>query len=855
MKQSTLLKKLLTASERSFIVIDRECIIIDTSHGAERFSECPNESLLHKDIRQVFPETIGLEEVFSDIWLNQATSFEMNGICRNFSSRTPIYFDFYIIGTNEIDEADKHIILCIEDTTEMMMMSQVLMQRANESELLANELLKSKEYTDKIISAMADALIVTDLKGIIKTVNSATVNLFGYTAEELVNNSINLLFKDPSNLNLVDQECPLRQKDECPETCINNNHCFQHIEVLCLSKAQEELLIYFSCSRVTNHEPNYPLSSDSFVYVGRNITEIRRKEQELLEAREIAEQSVQTKSIFLANMSHEIRTPMNGVLGMTDLLLGTSLDNIQREFTENIRLSGNLLLSLINRILDLSKLEQGELELENLPFNLEQSIEEILELFSLQAHHKSLEVNAFFGDDLPQIITGDSTRLKQILINLIGNAIKFTSEGEVSVLVDRDRDYEESLASADCHALDSSEGSANPPQVFLRFSVIDTGIGISPQNQNKLFKPFSQVDASTTRRFGGTGLGLAICRQLVELMQGEIGVVSPIENEKGTCFWFRIPFVSPSSISPKVNLNLSHDIYTLYSLKQKHILVVDASPKSRQAIHYYLAKAGAEVYGVANLVEAIAYYKKNQNIDLVLIDWKLISIVNTKADSNDIVAQFGILQKLRASTLVALITANLQSEIPKILKKGFYGHIAKPFKGERLLKTVALAITSKSSPITVIQPSSSNHPQPKVISEVDASEFSKLKVLLAEDNVVNQKIAMTYLSQLNCQADLAENGEEVLRLLKQKDYDIILMDCQMPYLDGYGTTQAIRQLESSASSMNQAFKHTIIVAMTANAFKEDRDRCLAIGMDDYLSKPIRRDDLKTTLKYWLSKIK
>jgi CheY-like chemotaxis protein len=267
-------------------------------------------------------------------------------------------------------------------------------------------------------------------------------------------------------------------------------------------------------------------------------------------------------------------------------------------------------------------------------------------------------------------------------------------------------------------------------------------------------------------------------------------------------------------------------------------------------MHHYLAKAGAEVHAVATLIEAIAYYEKNQDIDLVLIDWKLINI-----DHSDVVAQYDAFQKLRASPLIALITANLQSEIQKILKQGFYGHIAKPFKGERLLKTVALAINSKSSPITVIQQSSSNHPKPKVTPEVDVSEFSKLKILLAEDNVVNQKVTMTYLSQLNCQADLAENGEEVLQLLKQKDYDIILMDCQMPYLDGYGTTQAIRQLESSASSINQAFKRIIIVAMTANAFKEDRDRCLAIGMDDYLSKPIRRNDLKATLQYWVSKIK
>jgi len=420
MKQSKLLKKLLNASERSFITIDRNLIITDTSYGAEKFSEQPYESLLDKDIRDAFPEIIGLEETFNSIWINQITSFEIKRVCRYTDPKKPLYFNFYIIGTNELEEEDKNIIICIEDATDIMIMSQALMQRANESELLVNTLAKSKKYIDKIIFAMADTLIVTDQQGEIKTINPAAINLFGYTQDELVGLSITSLFKDPKHIDLIHQNHLENQSDN--KKFVDNDPYFTAIEILCLSKTKEEILILFSCSIIQNYQLAYNVEANhDFVYVGRNITELKQKEEELLAAKEFAEQSNQAKSIFLANMSHEIRTPMNGILGMTDLLLNTSLDDRQQDFAENIRLSGNLLLSLINRILDLSKLEEGELELENLPFNLEQSIEEILELFALQAHNKGLELNASFKEDLPILLMADPVRFRQIVMNLISN--------------------------------------------------------------------------------------------------------------------------------------------------------------------------------------------------------------------------------------------------------------------------------------------------------------------------------------------------------------------------------------------------------------------------------------------------
>ncbi|PZO43263.1 MAG: hybrid sensor histidine kinase/response regulator [Pseudanabaena frigida] len=833
MKQSKLLKKLLTASERSFIMIDRKFTITDTSYGAERFSEYPYESLLNKDIRHAFPETVGLEETFNNIWANQATSFEFKGICRSSNPKNPLYFDFYIIGTNELEDEDKNIIICIEDATEMIMMSQVLLQRANESELLANALIKSKKYIDKIISAMADALIVTDPQGIIKTINPAVTNLFGYYDFELIGNSITLLFNDPQQLDLINQQY-LGDLDVDLQN-LDSDRSFQNIEILCLSKNKEEILISFSCSTISNHQVEYDVKTNhNFVYVGRNITELKRKEQELMVARQVAEHSAQAKTVFLANMSHEIRTPMNGVLGMTELLLGTSLDDRQQDFVENIRLSGNLLLSLINRILDLSKLEEGELELENLPFNLEQCIEETLELFALQSHNNGLELVASFEENLPLLLKGDTVRLRQIIMNLIGNAIKFTEEGEVLVRVERDRSFERAIANND----------RNQSQIHLRFSITDTGIGIDSQNQDKLFKPFSQVDASTTRRFGGTGLGLAICRQLVELMQGEIGVLSPVANGKGTCFWFRIPFDIQSQSESQ------SESYGSQVLTNRHILVIEDNQHSRQLIRYYLTKVGAEIYEAANLVEAIAHLDASQNIDAALIEWQL-----TGFDGAEFTQQIHSKQEFTNLPLIAMLTANRQGEIQTIVEQGFCGHVTKPFKGKRLLKAISTALGIETlSPSNDLEPSGlkiSNNKE-NTTKNLRIEELHNLKILLAEDNVVNQKIMLAYLTQLGCQADLAENGEQVLQLLQTKDYDVILMDCQMPLLDGYATTQAIRQIEANAVATNRTSKHIVIVAMTANAFKEDRDRCLAIGMDDYLSKPIRKKQLIETLERWVS---
>ena len=670
---------------------------------------------------------------------------------------------------------DEAVVVSYRDGDEPLLqgfMVDVTERKAAEQALLDSqaELARQKAYYQELHRLSPVAIVTLDMDNRVLSWNPAAERLFGYAQGEAIDRPLrDLLF--PTEDLREESRAVQRQAED---------HGLAH--VIARRARKDGVLVDVEILTV-------PLVVDGertgFLVLYHDITE-------LLRAREDAEAANQAKSAFLATMSHEIRTPLNAVIGMGGLLLDTELTDEQRDFAEVIRTSGEALMRIIDDILDFSKIEAGKLELEEGSVEIRACAESALDLVAVSASKKEIELGCLVDDDVPAAIVGDATRLKQALGNLLANAVKFTEAGEVVLAV--------------------TAADAGGDLRRVRFSVRDTGIGIPAERMHRLFEPFSQVDASTTRRYGGTGLGLAISKRLADLMGGTLSVES--EERRGSTFQFEI--VAREAAAPP---RPAHDEAPLAG---KRLLLVDDNATNREIVRRLAESWEMLVEVLERPTEALARVRRGDPFDVAVLDMQM-----PEMDGLELAREIRRYRDQNALPLLLLTSMGRLAEARGASE--FAAQLVKPVKSSQLHDALVRVLAARTAPVSAPGP-----------QDRSRSAVVDLRLLVAEDNAVNRQLALALLRRLGYDADVVENGREVLDALERERYDVVLMDVQMPELDGLEATRQIRERRGSSDAPR-------IIAMTANAMEGDRDECLAAGMDDYLSKPIRPEELSRAL--------